>query len=154
MYVLPWWMQWAQAIALLVISVLGSWIAYKQVTIASAKPDLGLYDKRFAVFEATRKYLVYVLQNSDFSQEAMNGFLLKTVDAVFLFDEEIAAYIDDLDMEVRKFQTLNRQLRNVGDDDAQRAQLADLCAEQMAAMRKELRVLVDKFKPYLKLGNI
>jgi hypothetical protein len=63
MYYLPWWMQWAQAIALIVISCLGSWIAYKQARIAAAKLNFDLYQKRFDVFEGARRLVTVTMQD-------------------------------------------------------------------------------------------
>jgi hypothetical protein len=153
MNVLPWWMQWVQAIALIIISVLGSWIAYKQVKIASAKLNLDLYDRRFAVFQAVREYLVDVVFG-DLSQTSSNKFHLGTADAVFLFDERIALYIEDIGKRIASFRVLNDRLANVGDDDSRRTDLADQCADQLTALQNELAILVDQFKPFLKLGNI
>jgi hypothetical protein len=61
MYYLPWWMQWAQAIALILLSSVGAWIAVKQMRIATAKLNLDLYDRRFKVFEAGRRFLGYFM---------------------------------------------------------------------------------------------
>jgi hypothetical protein len=54
MYYLPWWMQWAQAIGIGIISAAGVFIAYKQSRIATAKLNLDLYDRRFRVYDAAR----------------------------------------------------------------------------------------------------
>lgn len=81
MYVLPWWMQWAQAIALIIISGLGAWIAFKQVRIASAKLNLDLYEKRFSVFNATRNLLILVVQDGDVDAKTVITFRLETTES-------------------------------------------------------------------------
>jgi hypothetical protein len=75
---LPLWIQWPQAILILLISCLGSWIAYKQVRIATAKLNLDLYDRRFKVFDAARKFANIGLWDADITQEAIwtRGFFL------------------------------------------------------------------------------
>jgi len=155
MYYLPWWMQWAQAIALIVISCLGSWIAFKQVRIAAAKLNFDLYDKRFKVFEAARQYLVLALQSNDVTPEHTNQFHLGVADAVFLFDKSIEEYLEEFRKKLAKLQMLNFQFRNLRDqEDERRGILADQLAEQAMVVNDEFDVLVLKFKPFLKLGNI
>jgi hypothetical protein len=78
MYYLPWWMQWAQALALIVISCLGSWIAFKQARIATAKLNLDLYEKRFAVFEQARIYLRQFVGEAKVTMEEINAFIVGT----------------------------------------------------------------------------
>jgi hypothetical protein len=55
--VLPLWLQYLQAVALVLIPIIGAWIAWQQVRIARAKLHFDLYKKRFAVFEAARRLI-------------------------------------------------------------------------------------------------
>jgi hypothetical protein len=152
---LPLWVQWPQAILILLLSCLGAWIAYKQVRIAAAKLNLDLYDRRFKVFEAARTCLVFALQKADMTTEVMNTFYLGTADAIFLFDKGIEEYLDKFRKQMVIFQMMKYSIKNLGaDEHEKRGQLADQLAAQMEVLNKELPVLIEKFKPYLKLGNI
>jgi len=93
---LPLWVQWTQAVLLLVISCLGAWIAYKQVRIAEAKLNLDLFDKRFKVFEAARKLVRSFLQDGGVETEEILEFNGSVIDAVFLFDPNVETYLDSL----------------------------------------------------------
>lgn len=95
-YSLPGWMQWLQALAIILLSGLGAWIAFKQVRIAYAKLSFDLYEKRFAVFEAAQKLLIAILQNADVTDRDLSEYNLEVIDAGFLFDQEIEDYLDDL----------------------------------------------------------
>ena len=156
-YVLPGWMQWAQAIALLVIPVVGALIAYKQWLIAAAKLNLDLYDRRFAVFEAARTLLLGVLQNGVTFSKDLNAFHVGIADAGFLLNDDIEKYFDQLSKKVWQLTILLQQKTSLeqsnADDDA-RAKAADQMATAFTAIQKELPTLVAKFKPFLKLGNI
>jgi hypothetical protein len=155
MYYLPWWMQWAQAIALIVISCLGSWIAYKQVRIAGAKLNLDLYDRRFKVFEATRTVLIFALQKGDVAQDVMNTFYIGVADAIFLFDKSIDDYLQDFGKMLRKFQMLNYNLQHLREaEQARRGELADALMVHSELINAELPILIEKFKPFLRLGDI
>jgi hypothetical protein len=153
-YVLPWWMQWAQATALIVISCLGSWIAFKQARIAAAKLNLDLYDKRFKVFEAGRHFLGQFLVHGTIRLQEITELSVGTADAVFLFGDEVVEYLDGLRKTGVSLNGKNTRLRNMGDNDPERNAVVD----QIAALETQLSVEVPRitslFKPYLKLGNI
>ena len=63
---LPLWVQYAQALGalllVLVIGVVGAALTRQQVKIAQVSLQHDLYDRRFAVFEATREFLVTILR--------------------------------------------------------------------------------------------
>lgn len=145
----------AQVFGVAGISGLGAWIAYRQSRIASAKLNLDLYDRRFKVFEAARTCLVFALQKATVTQEVMNAFHLGVADAVFLFDSDIEEYLEKFRKQMTLLQMINYSMSNVGPDEHERrGQLADKLAAQVELVNKELPVLIEKFKPYLKLGNI
>ena len=156
-YVLPWWMLWAQALALLVISVVGVWIAYKQSRIAAAKLNLDLYDRRFSVFEAARNLILSVLQNGVGFSKDINAFHLGIADAGFLLNDDIEKYLDQLSKKVWQLTILLEKktyLEQTNADDDARVKAADQMATAFTAIQSELPTLVAKFKPFLKLGNI
>lgn len=151
---LPVWVQWCQALLLLVISGLGAWIAYKQVRIATAKLNLDLYDKRFKVFEAARDFVVKVLQHADVENNDFPIFNIGVADAVFLFDGDVNEYLTGLRKSVAALHAMNSQLSAMNADDANRGALVDRIHELNIKFMTEYERLVTTFKPYLKLGNI
>ena len=112
MYYLPWWMQWAQATALIIISCLGSWIAFKQARIAAAKLNLDLYDKRFKVFEAGRHFLGQFLVHGTIRLQEITELSVGSADAVFLFGDEVVEYLDGLRKTGVGLNGKNTRLRN------------------------------------------
>ena len=54
---IPWWLQYLQTFALIAIPAVGACLAWQQVQIARVKLQHDLYDRRYRVFEATRKLL-------------------------------------------------------------------------------------------------
>jgi hypothetical protein len=153
MYYLPWWMQWAQAIGIGVISAAGVFIAYKQSRIATAKLNLDLYDRRFKVFEATRAFVTAFLTAGKYESDEFVKFMAATSEAVFLFDEEVPQYLGELRGKIYNYRKVVAQLKGAADD-KQRGELADQLAATETAMSEEFQRLIKLFKPYLKLGNI
>jgi hypothetical protein len=151
---LPLWVQWAQAILILVISGLGAWIAYKQVQIATAKLNLDLYDKRFEVFEAARNLVVHVLQEGRVDLHEINRFNVGVLDAVFLFEEDVVSYLEHLRKRAIALRTKTEQLRVLGERDPRRDALIDGIADLEGKFADEYARLVNAFKRDLKLGNI
>jgi len=153
-YALPWWMQWLQALGVAVISVAGVYIAYRQSRIAAAKLNLDLYDRRYRVFDAARQFANTALWSTgEISQEALGAFHIGVVDAVFLFDKEMVAYLDQFGRKVFEMRQLKTQMERATLQE-HRVKFGDELGSQGMAVAAELNVLVEKFKPFLKLGNI
>jgi hypothetical protein len=53
---MPFWVQVLQALAVPVIAAAGAWVALQQMHIARVKLQHDLYDRRYAVFEAVRRF--------------------------------------------------------------------------------------------------
>ena len=83
-----------QALAVPVIALVGAWIAARQMLIANEKLQLDdfvwKYDRRFAVFTATREILEKVFRN--IAEDDIRVYGLRALDAQFLFDEEESVY--------------------------------------------------------------
>jgi hypothetical protein len=153
-YQLPWWMQWLQAMAVIGIAGLGARIAYKQATIAEGKLKLDLFEKRFKVFDGARNALANVLRHGDIRPKDLDEYSAAVLDAVFLFNEEIEEYLEGLRKEMAGLYFINQQLEQAGDDDQKRAKYADAAYKKMTKLTDELPILKEKFKPFLKLGEV
>jgi hypothetical protein len=92
---LPLWIQILQALALLAISAVGACLAWQQVRIADAKLAHDLFDRRFKVYDATRRMLVEVGRTRNASNEVIDAFTVNTAEAIFLFDDDLAKYLNE-----------------------------------------------------------
>jgi len=81
---MPLWVQVLQALAVPVIAAVGAWIALQQMYIARVKLQHDLYDRRYAVFEAVRRFLDEAVSQKIVSPETLHSFALRTGDALFL----------------------------------------------------------------------
>lgn len=99
---LPPWVSYVQAfgvpIVLAVIAVFGAWIAACQMWIARERLRLDafdrVYNRRVAIYEATRKFLGDVFDNM--SKEKISAYGLCTLDAEFLFNENMYDYLREI----------------------------------------------------------
>jgi hypothetical protein len=74
----------------------------------------------------------------------------------FLFDKEIQDYLESLRRNIvrlRMLQTQEKAADEAGDEE-KRQHLVDLAANVHLALSNELPTMIEKFKHYLRLGNI
>lgn len=150
--VLPLWVQYLQAFSLLFIAGIGAWIAFRQMQIAALKLEHDLYDKRYAVFEATRKMLAEVVTHANLTMNDFRSFVLGTGDAVFLFDDQLAEYLDEMRKHTSKLIAINHALESMPVSD-QRTKAVDASSAELQWLVAQLESLSDKFKPYLRLSR-
>lgn len=87
----------AQLTSALVLGGAGLYFTTRQISISKDKLRLDHFDKRFAVFEATRKFLERATVQGQVLPQDENEFFAATRGATFLFkDQAVAAYIDEL----------------------------------------------------------
>jgi hypothetical protein len=84
------------SVLLALIALIGAWIALQQMLIARAKLNIDLFDRRFAVYIATRKYIVAMLQHKGGTQEDAVAWWAVASSAPFLFDKEITNFIEEV----------------------------------------------------------
>lgn len=100
----PVWVAYANALAVpilvVVVSLMGTWIAARQMFIAQEKLRYDefyrQYDKRFAIYEATRKILARVFEDDDLSEDEVRVYGFCTLDARFLFDDHMANFLSEV----------------------------------------------------------
>ncbi|MCI0465618.1 MAG: hypothetical protein L0Y57_01200 [Beijerinckiaceae bacterium] len=124
-------------------------IAEEQAHIAREKLRHDLYDRRYRVFDAARTLLVQIARERISSDEALRAFVIGTGDAVFLFDDDMAAQLKQMYSHAQKLQILGQYLEPmpVG---PQRTKLVNQSEEEFKWLDEQLGGLVDTFKPFLK----
>jgi len=80
------------------VAVVGTWIASQQLWIAGEKARYDAFDRRwerrFAVYEATRQFLEDVC--GDISEEKICRYGLCTLESKFLFDQTMYDYLREI----------------------------------------------------------
>jgi hypothetical protein len=131
-------------------------IAETQKKIAAARLSFDLYEKRFAIFEGAKRLLLKAVQDADIDARQVITFKVETVEAVFLFDQDIVNYLETLLNKVLRFQRLRTQEKAADEygEEAKRLKLVDLVASQHQELVAELALIVEKFKPYFKFDDV
>ena len=84
------------SIATLFLSVAVVVIAWQQWRIADNKLRLDLFDRRYKVYEATRKFLAVIISEATFTQSQLVEFDIGTSDAEFLFEADVVNYLKQI----------------------------------------------------------
>jgi hypothetical protein len=151
MRTLPLWLQYLQAIAVVCIPPIGAWIAWQQMRIADVKLQHDLYDRRFAVYGAARKLLLEIATTRTASV-ALSAYAVATADAIFLLNDEIATYLDDLRKRAERLQARTDAMEAMPVGDRKTAMFEQTSSEFLA-LNRELAELVERFKPFLTLDR-
>jgi hypothetical protein len=147
---LPAWLQYLQALAVLLIPLIGAWIAWQQVHIARVKLQHDLYERRYAVFDAARKLLAEVVAHRTAPEGALRTYTIATADAVFLFNDQIAEYLKELRKRAIILETINSIMEPLPPGD-KKVELWEKASKEFLWLNAELDALVGRFKPFLTL---
>jgi ABC-type nickel/cobalt efflux system permease component RcnA len=148
---LPWWLQYLQAVAVVLIPLVGAWIAWQQVRIARVKLQFDLYEKRFAVFQAARKLFGEAISQGNISTPSLNAYVLGTADAGFLLDDKISGYLRDAHEHAVMLSSVKSAIEPLVVGTQQRIDLSRKAGEELTWFNDQADTLTALFKPFLKL---
>jgi hypothetical protein len=151
---LPVWLQILQAFALLAISAVGACLAWQQVRIADIKLQHDLFERRYRVFNATRRMLANVCAKGDLSDDELRLFTIETGDVIFLFNDDLAKYFDEeMKGHLVGLMAWNRAFESAPAETEQRMRAVNESGTHMLWLGDQLIALPDRFKPFLRLDK-
>jgi hypothetical protein len=147
---MTWWAIF-QGLCLVLVTVAGVYIAWRQHKTARAKLQLDLYDKRYGVFQAVKRLLAEVGRTGTASLETMIDFDQGTADADFMFGDEVTTYIAI--MRARGFKL--HQYGNVVADmrHPNRARAIDAQANELLWFMQQYNEMRGVFRPFMTLDE-
>ena len=142
-----------QIVAAVFIPVFGAWLLWQQVQIARMKLQLDLFDKRFVVFEAARKFLLDIVTHGTTSDDALRAYVLGTIDSVFLLNDELADYLKEIRNRAIRLRAImtTADAKPVGTERTALVQAGD---EHFQWLNEQADVLQEKFMPFLKFDQL
>ena len=143
------WIQLLQVFAVFGVAVAGTRIANRQKEIAAEKVKLDKFDRRFKVFDAIRAFLAHVTMRDEVDDDHFREFERATLDTVFLFDEKMVEFVEQLRRRAIEVQSLRfRQAQNL-EKDGQATGEKWLALQD--AFNADLASLPERFRPFLGL---
>ena len=141
-------------IATLIVGLAVVFIAWQQWKVSHAKLRLDLFDRRYKVYEATRKFLAGILSEATFSDSQLFTFYAGTSDAEFLFDSEVVDYLAQIRKRAIDMRLHQKLYVPMGVSEEQRLSHIDKEHEQLLWLTEQITAMTKTFAPYLGFSNI
>jgi hypothetical protein len=106
-------MEMTQTVAALltpVIAVITTYIAIEQHRINRLKVRLDLFDKRYAIYQGVKKFILFVCHKGNASDLALSTFNEETQDAFFVCGRRVERYIDELRSKAARLMYLEKEI--------------------------------------------
>ncbi|MGB7769822.1 MAG: hypothetical protein WBN22_13340 [Verrucomicrobiia bacterium] len=128
-------------------------IAWQQWKVSHAKLRLDLFDRRYKVYEATRKLLAGIMSDATFSDSQLFTFYAGTSDVEFLFDKDVVDYLEQIRKRALHMRLLSKTFQPlpVGDE---RSRLVNEESAEMLWLTHQIMDMAKVFSPYLGFANI
>ncbi len=131
------------------------WVGWQNMQMAKVKLYHDLYDRRYKVYDAVRRFLGDVAAKGTVTNDALARFAIDTADAVFLFDAELVGHLKEVQMQAGKLHavTLTAEMVAVAPEHV-KANAHRVTAETFAWLTYQLTDLTSRFKPFLQLPEV
>jgi hypothetical protein len=131
------------------VAIFVACVSFQQYRINREKFKLDLFEKRFAVFAATRKLLSIVLRDAKAELKNLFEYRAAVAEATFLFDDEITNYLNEIDKQFLRLHTTDEELKEIPIGE-ERHRKVDENAKILEWLTDQLPELKKQFSPYLK----
>jgi len=128
-------------------------IAWQQWRVADTKLRLELFDRRYKIYDATKKFLAVIIREATFTDSQLFEFNAGTSDAEFLFEADLVAYLGQIRkraLHMRTAQQLFEPLP-VGDERSRHVQAAH---DDLSWLSDQITAMTKTFTPYLGFANV
>ena len=141
------------SVATLFLSIAVVTIALLQWRVAENKLRLDLFDRRYKVYDATRKFLAVILRDATFTDSQLFEFYGGTSDTEFLFRSEVVDYLAQIRKRALHMRTSRTLLepKPVGDE---RSRLAEAEHDDLVWLTDQITAMTSVFAPYLGFANV
>ena len=134
------------------IAALVLWVQFRQFRTDRAKLKLDLFEKRFQVFAATRRLLTQVLHDPNIDLKVLFEYRSATGEASFLFAEDIASYLKQIDGRTLHLDTLHQTMEGLPRGQ-KRSELTREIESETLWLTDQLPELATRFGPYLSFAR-
>lgn len=155
------WVGVGQAVASVVIACLVALIAMRQMKIAQNQLKLELFERRHAVFNATRTLLSSVIQTAQPTRDELETFRVAILDAEFLFDQKMHEYLFDIYGQCSKLIAVNRNAEILRDNPRHAERYNELLDEEQRLLERlaahieigDNQTFRDRFRPFMQMRH-
>jgi hypothetical protein len=137
----------------LVIGCAVAYVAWQQWQVARHRLRLDLFDRRYKVYDATRKFLSIILREARFEDSQLFEFYAGTSDAEFLFDSHVVKYLEQVRKRAVDLCTHQKIYEHmpVGDERSRHVQAEH---DDLLWLTDQLTAMTKVFSPYLGFSHV
>ena len=144
-----------QTILLLLITAVTTYIAYHLFRTNKDKSNYGLFESRLVIYREVIRMISLVTRDGDISSDELLSFRAKTYESNFLFDKDLADYIDELYSRGMKLRTTNDLLKSpalpIGE---KRDDVTVQNSKQLIWLADQLPMVKKRFIKYLQIPDV
>ena len=140
-------------VATLIVGCAVAFIAWQQSKVARNKLRLDLFDRRYKVYDATRKFLAMIVRDATFSDSQLVEFVAGTSDAEFLFGSAVVDYLAQIRKRALEMRTHRKVYEHmpVGHEHSRHVQTE---SDQLLWLSEQITAMTKTFTPYLGFSHI
>ena len=132
----------------LILGIIATCVLVSQYRLQRQQVKLAVFDKRYAVYEATRKYLEIITQYGEATKEQTDEFLRNADAKDFLFESDVQDFLKEL---LKKGGELSRIGASLKAEAKERDKLVKQRSELVKWAAKQFEVSIEAFGKYLKM---
>jgi hypothetical protein len=140
-------------VATLIVGVAVAFIAWQQWQIASNKLRLDLFDRRYKIYDATRKFLEVIMRDAKFEDSQLFEFYAGTSDAKFFFDDDVVDYLSQIRERALKMRTPQGFVEDMPRSELRRYS-EPTAHDQLLWLCEQITAMTTVFAPYLDFSRI
>jgi hypothetical protein len=141
-------------VATLIVGLAVAYIAWQQWQVASNKLRLDLFDRRYKIYDATRKFLEVITRDREFEDSQLFEFYAGTSDAAFFFDAAVVDYLSQIRERALKMRTPQGFIEKLPRSELRHYSTEPTAHEQLLWLCGQITVMTKVFAPYLDFSRI
>src|ERR1700745_63190 len=103
-----WWIQVISALLTPLIVAIAVYVARQRWRTAHTKFSRGTYERRLPIYRAAMTLGVTAMTKGTVSSEDLHGFSIKTTDARFFYNDEIARFLEEMQQQALDLQICHK----------------------------------------------
>ena len=144
-----WWLQVLSALLTPLIVAIAVYVARQQWGAAHTKFRRDYYDRRLPIYRAAMTLVATAMTKGTVSNEDLRGFSIKTTEARFFYNDEIARFLEEMQQLELDLQICHKMMKEAPAE-AERQRYADGWSKRAKWFTDLPNEINAKFSPFLR----
>ena len=144
-----WWVQVLSALLMPLIVAIAVYLARRQWWTIRTKFRRDYYDRRLPIYRAAMTLVATAMTKGTVTNEDLHGFSMKTTEARFFYDDEIAKFLEEMQRQALDLQNCHTMMKEAPTE-AERKRYADGWSKRAKWFTDLPSEINDRFSPFLR----